>query len=188
MSGVVERFAFPASLVITGIVLAVAAEHVALLKAFVDFVDGHRQSLLAVTLGAVFLGFLLFMGGVLHLLMTSSEPMTHAEVEAHQGRIRDLGAQPYVARRSVYRFFGKTAGRQANAQVTFAELKAAWAGRRWRHDVRWRCIFAIIAGAFLSVIGGFSAAAVAAPSFIRFMLLAALGYAAVRTAWGLWRA
>lgn len=36
--------------------------------------------------------------------------------------------------------------------------------------------------------GGFSAAAVAAPSFIRFMLLAALGYAAVRTAWGLWRA
>ena len=46
----------------------------------------------------------------------------------------------------------------------------------------------IIGGAFLMIFGGFSSIVLLTESFLRFMILLALAYAAIRTAWAFSRA
>jgi hypothetical protein len=78
------RYGFVASLVVGGLILAVAAEMVPVLRDAAAFIDRHWRGLFTITAGATGLGFALFMGGIVHLALTSGR----GEVETSFGPIK----------------------------------------------------------------------------------------------------
>lgn len=182
-----SRYGFVAALVLGGLILAVAAEVVPVLRDLVAFVDRHWRQLFTVTAGAAALGFVLFMGGVIHMALTGGRPMSRREVEGLSMSIRDSG-RTTLAQGSVWRIKGKASGRQGEIETSFGQIKAAWRQRAWRHDPRWRYTFLIIGGGSLMGFGLFSSLGLMTESFVRFMLWLALAYAVIRTAWAFYRA
>src|SRR5688572_8202831 len=47
-----------------------------------QLIDRHKESLIAATISLAALGFTVFIGGILSLVMASGEAMTHEEIEA----------------------------------------------------------------------------------------------------------
>jgi hypothetical protein len=163
------RYGFVASLVLGGFILAVAAEVVPVLRDVVAFIDRHWRPLFTVTAGAAAVGFVLFIGGIVYMALTSGRPMSRRGVEGLSQRIRD-------------------SGRQGEIETSFGQIKAAWRQRAWRYDARWRYTFLIIGGAFLMGFGLFCSIGLLTESFVRFMLWLALTYAVIRTAWAFYQA
>jgi Protein of unknown function (DUF3592) len=181
------RYGFMASLVLGGFILAVAAEDVPMLRDTVAFIDRHWRALFMLTAGATGLGFVLFMGGIVHMALTGGRPMSRRDVEGLSQRVRD-SARPMLLQGSVWRIKGRASGRQGEVETSFGQIKAAWRQRAWRDDARWRYTFLIIGGACLMGFGLFASIGLLTESFVRYVLWLALAYAVVRTAWGLYQA
>ena len=172
-------------LVLLAIILAEAFKP---LKALEQLVKQHESVLLAGTIGMAVLGFVIFMGSILTLIMNQGEPMSHREVEDSSRRIRDQAAWPYTWRASAYRVFGKTAGRQADDEFSFHEMKEAWHTGAWLRNSEWRRRFITTAGGLLLVFGIFGIIFVVGPAWIKLFAGGAALYALGRTAWGFWHA
>ena len=132
-----------------GLVLAAAVlSEMPGIKQASQAVDRLRDPLLGVAIGLAALGFAVFMGGILSMLMASGEPMTHEEIEAAIGQRHGAG-EPAAWRASAHRVFGPAAGEQAANETTFAGMKDAWRSGEWRRDPHWRRLFLIASGAAL---------------------------------------
>jgi hypothetical protein len=158
------------------------------MKALEDVMARHQPPLLAVAIGMAALGFVLFMGGLIHLMLTGGQPMTHVEVEEMARQSRDLSARPYVWRRSTYRIRGRTVGAQAEDAASFSEIKAAWRSGAWRRSRRWRRMFVILTGGLLMTFGIFGIPFVVGPAGIKLVVGAAMVYVLVQLVRGFWRA
>jgi len=150
-------------------------------------VDRLRDPLLAVAIGLTALGFAVFMGGILSLLMASGEPMTHEEIEAAIGQRQGAG-EAAAWRASAHRVFGPAAGQRAANETTFAGIKDAWRTGEWRRDAQWQRLFLIASGAGLLFHGLFGLFLVIGPGPIRVLVAGAMVYATVMTGRGFIRA
>lgn len=150
------------------------------------YLDAHQRPLLMATGGVAFLGFVVFMGAILDLLIVSGRPMSHAEIEDQ--RARQLVWRPAAWRAARYRIRGRTAGSQAHAEFRLTDLKAAWrSGAVWR-DPTWRRNLAVTTGALTMGLGIFATTFVLAPLPVKLIIAVAVTYAAVRLVAGFWRA
>ena len=172
-------------LVLLAIILAEAFKP---FKDLEQLIKQHESVLLAGTIGMAVLGFVIFMGSILTLIMNQGEPMSHREVEDSSRRIRDQAAWPYTWRASAYRVFGKTAGRQADDEFSFHEMKEAMRTGAWLRSSKWRRRFFTTAGALMMFLGIFGMIFVLGPTWIKVFVSGAVVYALARTAWGFWHA
>jgi hypothetical protein len=166
----------------------VVSETVPLVKDLESLIKQHEFWLLVGTGGMAVLGFVLFMGGGLDMLMTQGEPMSHEEVEDLDRSNRDLAAQPYTWRASTSRIWGKTSGGEVYDEFSFRSMKDAWRTGAWWRSSQWRQRLVITAGGLLMIFGGFGLAFVLAPASIKLLVGGAMLYALARLTWGFWRA
>lgn len=150
------------------------------LKALEYWTEVHQTPLLAVVSTLAALGFVLMMGGAIHLVLTQGQPMSQREVEAQVRLNRDLAARPHVWRKSGYRIRGKTVGAQAEGEASFAELKAAWRTGAWRRTRRLRRLFVMGAGGLLMAFGLFGIFVVVGPAWVKLIVGAAMLFAATK--------
>jgi hypothetical protein len=151
-----------------------------------EYIHAHQRGLLLITGGVALLGFVVFMGAILDLLIVSGQPMSHAEVEDQAARLRVW--QPSAWKASKYRIRGRTGGTQAHTEFNLTELKAAWRnGAAWR-DPPWRRNLAVTAGALTMGLGLFAILFVISPLPIKLIIAGAVGYASTRLVGGFWRA
>ncbi len=163
------------------LVAMVVGEIVPALKDLERLMERHQAALLALTIGMSVVGFVLFMGGILHRIFGGAgEPMTHGEVE-DLARSVHMEARPSAARVSAYRFRGRSAGSSFAETFTVREAKDAWRQRSWRESPRWRSNFVVMVGVALLAPGLFGIFIVIGPNGIKLLCGAALVYAAVRT-------
>lgn len=172
------------------VVLAAVAigEAVPVSKSLETYLVLHRTPFLAATLALAAAGFVLFMGGIIHLVLVGGRPMSHGEIEAAIREQRDRGARPSVWRRSTYRVRGATVGLEGRDEFSVRDLKLAWRARAWRVDPVWRRRFAVTLGASMLAVGVFGVVFVLAPAGLKLVVAAAVLYALGRTAQGLRRA
>ena len=171
-----------------GLVLAAAVlSEMPGIKQACQAVDRLRDPLLGVAIGLAALGFAVFMGGILSMLMESGEPMTHEEIEAAIAQRRGA-SEPAVWRASAHRVFGPAAGQQAANETTFAGMKDAWRSGEWHRDPQWRRLFLVASGAALLSYGLFGLFLVIGPGPIKVLVAGALLYATVMTTRGFARA
>ncbi|MCI0634542.1 MAG: DUF3592 domain-containing protein, partial [Actinobacteria bacterium] len=113
-------------------VALVVGESVPALKALDRFSARHESALLAMTIFVGFIGFALFMGGILYRIFGGAgQPMSHADVES------------------------RSAGSSFGEGFSLKEAKAAWRQRAWRTSPRWRGNFIVMSGALLLTVGLF---------------------------------
>lgn len=169
-------------LLVTAIVLAELPPFAAA-AAWID----AREWPLLIGIGVILLlGFALFLGGILELLIDRGEPLGHEDVEDAERSVR-MAARPVAWRASSYRVLGSAAGRQGAESFNLGELKAAWRSGAVRRDPEWRRRAITVAGALLLVIGIFGGGVVIGPPWLKVLLGGALGYAFGRLGWGLVR-
>jgi hypothetical protein len=168
------------------LVVAVASE-LPPLKQAGQAIDRLHDPLLTVVIAVAALGFTVFMGGILSMLMASGEPMTHEEIEGAISQ-RQRAGEPYTWRVSAHRVFGVAAGRHVVGEASFAGMKNAWKSKEWRRDSQWRRLFVITTGAALLFYGLFGVFVVIGPPPIKVLMAAAMLYATVMTIWGFARA
>ncbi len=166
----------------------ILAETITPFKDLERLIKQHETMLLAATIGMAVLGFVVFMGSILTLIMNQGESMSHREVEDSSRRIRDQAAWPYTWRTSAYRIWGKTAGRQAYEEFSFHEMKEALRTGAWLRSSEWRRRFFTTAGALMMFLGIFGMIFVLGPTWIKLFVGGAVLYALARTAWGFWHA
>jgi hypothetical protein len=189
-----RQFSYGKGLRNTAVVFAVLAialvigESVPPLKALDRFAAEHEFWLTATTVGVAFVGFLLFMGGILYRIFASTaEPITHTQMEDLSRNV-NVDAEPAAARVSAYRFRGPSTGAAFADQFTLREARAAWRQRAWRKSPRWRANLVVAAGALLFTVGLFGFFVVGAPAGIKLLFVAVLLYGAVRLVAALRRA
>ena len=153
-----------------------------LMQSFAQFINQYEFWLTVVTGGIGALGFLLFMGGLLDLIMTQGEPMSHEDVEDLSRRVQQA-ARPATWRASTYRIWGKTAGAEAYDVFSLRAMKEAWRNGMWRHETVWRRRFVTAVGGVMTVAGLFGFLFVLGPPSIKILTSGALLYALGRTAW-----
>lgn len=158
------------------------------LKALEAWMEPRETPLLVVVGSVAALGFVLLMGGVIHLVLTAGQPMSHAEAEEFARRTRDAAAGPAAARRSAYLIRGKTLGTRGSIEVSFSEVKEAWRAGAWRWSLRWRQVFVMFTGGLLLTFGLFALFLVAGPAWVKLLVGAAMAYAAVMLVRGFRRA
>lgn len=160
----------------------ILGEAVPAFKALDRVIARHEGPLLALTIGTTFIGFALFMGGILYRIFFGGggTPMSHADIEDLSGRVRQSPG-PAVARAYGYRFRGRSAGSSFGDRFTVSEAKAAWRRRAWRTSARWRSNFVVMGGVLLFMTGLFGIFMVTGPAGIKLLLGAVLAYVATRT-------
>jgi hypothetical protein len=171
----------------TLVVLAIVLSEVPGIQQAGQTIDDHREALFAATIGLAALGFTVFMGGILSMLMASGNAMSHEEIEAAIGQRRFAG-QPSVWRASAHRVFGATAGQEASGEASFAGFKDAWRSGEWRRDTQWRRLFVIAAGAIMLFYGLFGLLLVVGPMHIKVLAAGATAYVTAMTVRGFARA
>lgn len=184
--GTLRMVAVALGLVFVASVLAAVLTAVPGVDRVEKYLEVHQRMLLLITGGVAFLGFVVFMGAILDLLIVSGQPMSHAEVEDQAARGQVW--RPSAWKASRYRIRGRTAGVQAHGEFRLTDLKAAWrSGAVWR-DATWRRNLAVTAGALTMGLGLFAVMFVLVPLPIKLIIAAAVTYATVRLAGGFWRA
>ena len=173
------RWIGPAALVLVAIVLAELPQ----VRAASQLLDHHRGPLLAAAMGVTAIGFAVFMGGILSMLMTSGTPMTHDEIEGAISQRQWIG-QSATWRFAAHRVFGAAAGRQGSYEASFAGVKDAWRTGEWRRDAQWRRFFLTSIGALMLFYGLFSVVLIVAPTHIKALAAAVVVYATAMTARG----
>jgi hypothetical protein len=173
----------PAALVLLAIVLSELPG----VKQAGQTIDDYREPLLAATIGLAALGFAVFMGGVLSMLMASGTAMTHEEIESAISQRRGAG-QPFTFRASAHRVFGTAEGQQATNEASFAGVKDAWRTSEWRRDTHWRRFFVIGTGAVMLFYGIFGIILVVGPTHIKVLVAGVMAYGTAMSVWGFARA
>ncbi len=173
----------PAALVLLAIVLAELPQ----IQQAGQTIDGYREPLLAATIGLAALGFTVFMGGLLSMLMASGTAMTHEEIEGAISQRQGFG-RATIWRVAAHRVFGAAAGQQATSEASFAGVKDAWRTGEWRRDTHWRRFFLVAAGALMLVYGLFGIILVVGPTHIKVLVAGVMAYATAMTVWGFARA
>jgi hypothetical protein len=170
------------------IALTAASQHLALLKTAEAILARNRNSLLAFTIPAAVLGFIVFFVQLMLMLYEKGQPMSHSEAEEQVRLAQSTRMLPYTALFSKVRVFGKAEGRQFSEQLPLRDFKLAWQSGAWRHDAKWRARFTVAGGGLLMIFGGLTTAAVVSPIVVALICVAFLVYAAVRLGWAFWHA
>lgn len=174
---------------LAGVLLVIGvAEAVPALVGLGEWIDARRGPLLLATGLLAGAGFLLFMGSVLHLVLTGGQPMSRAEVGALQARVRLLDLEPRVARGAVGWVAGDAAGARGEETFTLAEVKTAWRARAWQVSPTWRRRFVLLAGVTLLTLGLMGVAVALSPTGLKLVVAGFVLYAAIRTVLALRRA
>jgi hypothetical protein len=171
------------SLLLVVIVLAEAPP----VRELAGWIDARRTPLLIAVAVLFALGFALFMGGILRLLMDRDEPLSHEDVE-DVARSVNLAARPVFARATRYRIIGKTAGRGGSDSFSLRELKAAWCSGAISRDPVWRRRAVTTAGALLLVTGILALLVVVGPPWLKLGGIALFAFVFGRLALGWVRA
>jgi hypothetical protein len=153
-----------------------------------DWLEQERISLLIVAGGTTVLGFLLFMGGILDLIVSAGEAMAHEEVEDLYRSSRDIAARSYALRNSTYRIRGVASGASVQDEFSLREFKAALRSGALMRAGFWRRRAITALGGLMTVFGGFGLVIVLAPGGLKLLFAGALLYALVRLSWGFARA
>ena len=172
-------FIGPAALVLAAVLLSEVPE----VRAAGQAIDRYRGPLLAAAIGLAGLGFAVFMGGILSMLMVSGAPKTQEEIERGIGQRQGIG-QAATWRFAAHRVFGAAAGQQASYEASFTGIKDDWRTGEWWRDTHWRRVFLISVGGVMLSCGLFALVLVLAPIPIKALVAAVATYAAVMTAWG----
>lgn len=138
-------------------------------------IAAHRTPLVVGTAAVLVVGFILFMGSVLDLMISSGDPLQPGAAETGRSRRFRRGA--------VTRFRGTSAGTQAHDAFTLAALKDAWRSGAWLRQPVWRRRTIVTAGGLMTGFGIFALLFVIGPPYVRIIVGAALLYALVRTSW-----
>jgi hypothetical protein len=158
----------------------VAGEAIGPLKRFAAFMAAHQGPFLAPVIIMAAVGFVLFMGAAIHMVLTRGRPMSRREVEAMEAaRLR--------GQMGISGFRGTAVGAEAHEEVSFREVKAAFRARAWKLSRRWRRFFVLAAGATLLFLGLFGVVFVLAPPGVKLLVAAVVVYAVARTADGIAR-
>lgn len=152
------------------------------------WVAAHQRSILLLAIPAGVIGFALFMGGVIHLILSAGAPMSRREIDDLAARHRALAAGPALWKRYSYQTKGLAVGAQAEDRFTVAEVKAAWKVRAWEVSPRWRRIFVILTGVALFATCLFACLFALSSAGVQLLLGGVWAYAAVRTALAFLRA
>lgn len=133
------------------------------------------------------IGFALLMGGILHMIVTRGEPISHEDAEDLSRSVK-LAARPTTWRASAYRIWGTTAGGQAHDEFSFRAMKDAWRSGAWRRELLWQRRFVTTVGGLMTFIGLFGLFFVIGPTWMKVLMGGAMLYASVRLTWGFWQA
>jgi hypothetical protein len=173
---------------LAGVLLVIGvAEAVPPLVRLGAWTDAHRGPLLLAAGILAGAGFVLFMGAVLHMVLTAGRPMSRAEVAALKARTRLLDLGPAIARGAAGRVAGDAAGASGEETFTLAEVKAAHRARAWRVSPTWRRRFTLLVGAALLTLGLMGVALALSPVGLKLVIAGFLLYGIVRTVAGLAR-
>jgi hypothetical protein len=173
---------------LAGVLLVIGvAEAVPPLVRLGAWTDAHRGPLLLAAGILAGAGFVLFMGAVLHMVLTAGRPMSRAEVAALKARTRLLDLGPAIARGAAGRVAGDAAGASGEETFTLAEVKAAHRARAWRVSPTWRRRFTFLVGAALLTLGLMGVALALSPVGLKLVIAGFLLYGIVRTVAGLAR-
>jgi hypothetical protein len=153
-----------------------------------DWTQAHQRPLLWVTIPLGAIGFALFMGCAIAMVLAQGTPMSRREIDEMDRRILEWSMGPASARASVYRNFGLVVGTQMKDSASFADIKQAWAARAWEFSPRWRRMFLMMLATALLFCGLFGSLFVIAPAGVKLLIGGAFVYAVARTAAGLARA
>jgi hypothetical protein len=162
---------------------AVLAE-TGMVKNAVSYVDAHKASLLWTLGTALAVGIALLVLGIVMLVATRGERLTHSEAEA-VGTSRPGGVWTHSQKQR----FQHASGVQADDSFRITDLKEAFrSGAAFQHPV-WRRRLVTTVGGILTVLAGFSVAVVLVPvPFLKVVIATAVLYAVVRLSWAFYRA
>ncbi len=149
-------------------------------------VDAQQTPWLVTTGSFAALGFVLMMGGILDLIMAQDRTLSHEEAEDVERSVR-LAARPVAWRATSYRVWGQATGRKGSDEFTLGTMKQAWRSGAWCRQTVWRRRFITATGAAWLAIGLFGIAFTLGPPPIKAIVSAAMIYACVMLARGLWR-
>lgn len=169
----------PAALVLAAVVLSEIPQ----VRAAGQVIDRYREPLLAAAIGVAALGFAVFIGGIVSMLMVSGTPMTHDEIEGAISQRQGIG-QAATWRFAAHRVFGAAAGQQGSYEASFAGVKEACRTGDWWRDTQWRRFFLISFGGLMLFYGLFGVLLVVGPMHIKALVAGALAYATAMMAWG----
>ena len=153
-----------------------------------DWTQAHQQPLLWITIPLGVIGFVLFLGCAIAMVLAQGMPMSRREIDEMDRRILEWSMGPASARASVYRNFGLVVGKQMEDSGSFAGIKKAWTARAWEFSPRWRRMFLMMLATALLFCGLFGSLFVIAPAGVQLLLGGAFVYAVARTAAGFARA
>jgi len=171
---------------LVGVLAAIILAEVPPMPDAAAWIDARRPPLLMGVAIVLALGFGLFLGGIIMLVMDRDRVLSHAEVE-NVGRSVRTPTRQAAWRATHYRFFGTAAGRRGDDSFRLKDFKAAWRrGAIWR-DAEWRRRFVTTVGALSLVVGIFGLLIVVGPPWIKVLGAGALIYAFVRLGWGMRR-
>lgn len=138
-------------------------------------------------IGATAGGLLLFVAAAIYL-GRHGVSMGPEEVEEMLRKNRETMAGPAAYRRWRYSFYGKSAGRGFDVEISFRQLKEVLRTPGWSRDPTSLSVIAAVAGGLLMVFGGFSLFIFYGPPWLKVLFGGWMLYALVRTTWGLARA
>jgi hypothetical protein len=153
-----------------------------------DWTQAHQRPLLWVTIPLGVIGFVLFLGCGIAMVLAQGTPMSRREIDEMDRRILEWSMGPASARASVYRNFGLVVGTQVKDSGSFADIKQAWTAHAWEFSPRWRRMFLMMLATALLFCGLFGSLFVIAPAGVQLLLGGAFVYAVARTAAGFARA
>ena len=153
-----------------------------------DWTQAHQRPLLWITIPLGVIGFALFLGCAIAMVLAQGTPMSRREIDEMDRRILEWSMGPASARASVYRNFGLVVGTQVKDSGSFADIKQAWTARAWELSPRWRRMFLMMLATALLFCGLFGSFFVIAPAGVQLLIGIAFLYAVARTAAGFARA
>ncbi|MBI3621640.1 MAG: hypothetical protein HY208_05565 [Nitrospirae bacterium] len=157
------------------------------LPAWFESVDAHRNEWAVIMGGAALVGLLVMMSGILWLVFTKGNPITHEEAEDVERSVR-MAAKPVTWRAASYKVFGTAQGQAAEDEFSFRAMKEAWRSGAWRLDPVWRRRYLTTVGAALMAIGLFGGGFVLGPPPVKVLTGGALLYATGMISRGFWKA
>lgn len=170
------------------LLIVAIAEAIPPLRAAGDWIAARQPTLLLPAIVVAAVGFLLLMGGAIHMVLTAGRPMSRQEIERFQRQARERDMGPALWRRAVVRSGGMAIGAQADETVSFAEVKQAFRLRAWWFIPYWRRFFLMMAGTTFMLFGIFGVMIVLAPVGIKLICVFAVVYVVIQAARGLARA
>lgn len=171
------------------LLIAALARSLPPLRRLDDFFRAHQRVFLISLGAAAGVGFVLFIGGAVAMVLARGVAMSREEIEELERRMMRLKAgPPSTFRWAAVHVPEAAVGAEAEDVAAFSEIKAAFRARAWQVSGRWRRFFSMIIGALLLAIGLFGVAVVLGPPAVKLLFAGAMLYAVIRLLWGFARA